>query len=237
MDIFNYSIDFFPDIRVTTETILFNMDFINFTILFVIAYLLGSIPSAVWIGKIFYGKDVREFGSKNAGATNTFRVLGVKAGIPVLLIDAFKGFAACNLVIFLEGVIPETREYVNYQLVFGVAAVIGHIFPVFAGFKGGKGVATLTGIVLAIATFPTLIAIGIFVITLLISRYVSLSSILAGISFPILVIFIFKTQISSLVIFSILVSILLVLTHHKNIERLIHKQENKANLFKKKHQD
>jgi len=213
------------------------MEILFYALAFVVAYLLGSIPSAVWIGKIFYGIDVREHGSKNAGATNTFRVLGIKAGIPVLLIDAFKGFAACSLVYFFEGVIPETREYVNLQLMFGVAAVIGHIFPIFAGFRGGKGVATLTGIVLAIALLPTLLAIGVFVLTLLLSRYVSLSSIFAGISFPILVIFVFHSQINSLIIFSILVSILLVLTHHKNIERLIHKQENKANLFKKKNKE
>jgi glycerol-3-phosphate acyltransferase PlsY len=210
------------------------MDILIFLGFLVLAYLLGSIPSAVWIGKLFYDKDVRDYGSKNAGATNTFRVLGVKAGIPVLLIDAFKGYAACSLVLFLDGIIPNTREYINYQLVFGIASVLGHIFPVFAGFKGGKGVATLTGIVLAIAAIPTLLAICVFVLTLLVSRYVSLSSIIAGISFPILVIFIFKTQINSLIIFSILVSVLLVLTHHKNIERLINKQENKANLFRKK---
>lgn len=210
------------------------MELLFFSLLLIAAYLLGSIPSAVWIGKSFYGKDVREHGSKNAGATNTFRVLGIKAGIPVLVIDALKGFVACNLVMFIDGVIPNTREFVNYQLIFGVASVLGHIFPIFAGFKGGKGVATLTGIVLAIATIPTLLAIGVFIVTLLLSRYVSLSSIIAGISFPILVIFVFKTQISSLVIFSIVVSILLVLTHHKNIERLINKQENKANLFKKR---
>jgi len=209
------------------------MDVLSFVLALIGAYLLGSIPSAVWIGRAFYGIDVRQHGSKNAGATNTFRVLGVKAGIPVLLIDAMKGTAACSLAYFVDGLIPETHEFINSQFLFGVAAVLGHVFPIFAGFKGGKGVATITGIVLAIAPIPTLVAMGVFVITLLISRYVSLSSILAGLSFPFLVIFVFKTPINSMIFFSILVSIVLLLTHRKNIERLIHKQENKANLFKK----
>jgi len=208
------------------------MEIISFLCALVGAYLLGSIPSAVWIGKAFYGIDVRRHGSKNAGATNTFRVLGVKAGIPVLLIDAFKGTAACSLVYLI--LTPDMHEFITIQFVFGVAAVLGHIFPIFAGFKGGKGVATITGIVLAISPIPTLVAMGVFVITLLLSKYVSLSSILAGLSFPFLVIFVFKTPENSMIFFSILVSIVLLLTHRKNVERLIHKQENKANLFKKR---
>lgn len=199
----------------------------------VLAYLLGSIPTAVWVGKIFYGIDIREHGSKNAGATNTFRVLGTKAGIPVLLIDVLKGFFAAKLVLFFASYIPNVREYINLQLLFGALAVIGHIFPIFAQFKGGKGVASLLGIVLAIAPIPGLIALGVFVVTLLTSRYVSLSSLLAGISFPILVIVIFKTTVISLMLFSVIISILLLLTHQKNIERLLKKEENKANLFKR----
>ena len=208
------------------------MEIISFLCALVGAYLLGSIPSAVWIGKAFYGIGVRRHGSKNAGATNTFRVLGVKAGIPVLLIDAFKGTAACSLVYLI--LTPDMHEFITIQFVFGVAAVLGHIFPIFASFKGGKGVATITGIVLAISPIPTLVAMGVFVITLLLSKYVSLSSILAGLSFPFLVIFVFKTPVNSMIFFSILVSIVLLLTHRKNVERLIHKQENKANLFKKR---
>jgi len=199
----------------------------------VVAYLIGSVPSAVWVGKIFYGIDVREHGSKNAGATNTFRVLGVKAGIPVLLLDVFKGFLAASLVMFFKSYIPDLREYVNLQLLFGAMAVIGHIFPIYVGFKGGKGVASLLGIILAIAPVPGLIALGVFVITLLISRYVSLSSLIAGISFPVLVIIVFKTTVTSLMLFSVVISILLLLTHQKNIERLLRKEENKANIFRK----
>lgn len=204
--------------------------FINI-LLVILAYLLGSIPTAVWIGKIFYKKDVRDFGSKNAGATNTFRVLGVKAGIPVLILDLLKGFVAVKLT--LLSVIPESgnENFIIFQLLLGTASVIGHIYPVFAGFRGGKGVATMAGFVLAIHPLATLISIGIFIIVLLLSKYVSLSSLSAGFAFPVLIIFVFKTQEVSLIIFSILVTVLLVFTHRKNISRLLHGKELKAKLF------
>ena len=192
------------------------------------AYLLGSIPSAVWIGKMTKGVDVREHGSKNAGATNTMRVLGVKIGIPVLLIDVFKGFAAVKLALFSPVFEAGTNSFVNFQLMLGVAAVIGHVFPVFAGFRGGKGVATIVGILLALHLKATLVAIVVFFITLFISKYVSLSSLMMGLSFPVSVILIFKTDSISLKIFSIAVCILLFITHRKNISRLINKNENKA---------
>lgn len=196
----------------------------------VLSYLIGAIPTAVWVGKLFYKIDIREHGSGNAGATNTFRVLGKAAGIPVLLFDIFKGFFAAFFVVFIDSIIPGTKEYVNLQLLFGSIAVFGHIFPIYAGFKGGKGVASLLGVTLAIAPIPGLIAFGIFTVSLLISKYVSLSSILAGISYPIMVIVIFKTPITSLMIFSITIAVLLLFTHHKNIERLIKREENKANI-------
>ena len=194
------------------------------------AYLLGSIPSAVWIGKAAKGVDVREHGSKNAGATNTMRVLGVKTGIPVLLIDVFKGFAAVELALALPVFEKGTDAFISFQLVLGVAAVVGHIFPVFAGFRGGKGVATIVGILLALHWQATLVAIGVFLLTLFISKYVSLSSLMMGLSYPVSVIFIFKNINTPLtmIIFSVAVSILLLFTHRKNISRLIHGNENKA---------
>jgi len=192
------------------------------------AYLLGSIPSAVWIGKAAKGVDVREHGSKNAGATNTMRVLGVKTGIPVLLIDICKGYAAVTLALFSPTFDPLTNAFVNFQLVLGAAAVLGHVFPVFAGFRGGKGVATIVGVLLALHWQATLIAIAVFLITLLISHYVSLGSLIMGLSFPISVICIFKTDSISLKIFSVAVSILLLVTHRKNISRLLKGKENKA---------
>jgi glycerol-3-phosphate acyltransferase PlsY len=204
-------------------------------ILFIISYLLGSIPSAVWIGKLLYGIDVREYGSKNAGTTNTIRVLGWKAGLPVFILDAFKGFAAVYLARIYGYYSPGTKDFVTLQVFLGAFAVCGHIFPAFAGFKGGKGVAVLFGMILAIAPYPTLIALGIFIVTLVTTKYVSLSSIVSGFAFPVLIMFVFKTTIQSLIIFSLIVTVLLLLTHQKNIERLIRKEESKATfLFRKR---
>jgi acyl phosphate:glycerol-3-phosphate acyltransferase len=204
-------------------------------LLFITAYLLGSIPNAVWIGKMLHGIDVREMGSKNAGATNTIRVLGWKAGLPVLLLDVLKGFLAVNLVRIYDLYVPGTKDFVNLQLLLGAFAVFGHIFPIFAQFRGGKGVASLFGVILAIVPVPTLIAMAIFLIILLTTGYVSLSSIIAGFTFPFLIMFVFKTTIPSLIIFSLIVAVLLMLTHQKNIERLIRKEESKASfLFRKK---
>lgn len=198
------------------------------------AYLLGSIPTSVWIGKLFYGIDIREYGSGNAGTTNTFRVLGKKAGIPVFLIDVLKAYIPAKFVIFFPYLIPGTPYYVNLQLLFGAIAVFGHIFPVYAKFKGGKGVASLLGVAMALAPQAALVAFIVFMITLITTKYVSLSSLMAGFSFPIMIILVAKTTIVSLMFFSVLISVLLVLTHKKNIERLLRREENKAYLFKKK---
>lgn len=194
------------------------------------AYLLGSIPTAVWIGKHFYGIDVREFGSGNAGATNTFRVLGKKAGIPVLLFDIIKGSIAVALAYFSSLEI-NSPEFINLQLGLGVAVLIGHIFPVFAGFRGGKGVATLLGLVICILPAACGIALIVFLATLFLTRYVSLSSMMAGLSFPFILHFILKNQNDVLTIFSITVAALLILTHRKNIIRLFKNQESKVTLF------
>jgi acyl phosphate:glycerol-3-phosphate acyltransferase len=198
--------------------------------LLLLAYLLGSIPTAVWVGKRFYGIDVREFGSGNAGATNTFRVLGKKAGIPVLLFDILKGSMAVALA-YVSTFEHGSYEFINYQLGLGVAVLIGHIFPVFAGFRGGKGVATLLGIVICILPAACGISLLVFLLVLLTSRYVSLSSMMAGLTFPFILHFILQNQNEVLTIFSITVAALLVLTHRKNIKRLLKNQESKVNLF------
>jgi acyl phosphate:glycerol-3-phosphate acyltransferase len=208
--------------------------FIIFFFSCVAAYLLGSIPTSVWIGRWFFDTDVREHGSGNAGTTNTFRVLGVVPGIVVFIVDILKGFLAVSLIYLMPQLEPETARFVNVELILGSLAVIGHIFPVYVGFKGGKGVATMMGIVLAIHPFAALICLGVFTVSLLISKYVSLSSMIAGLIFPFLVIFLFKETIISLIIFSILVSVLLILTHQKNIVRLVAHRENKVS-FKRKH--
>ncbi|MCE9539458.1 MAG: glycerol-3-phosphate 1-O-acyltransferase PlsY [Bacteroidetes bacterium] len=197
------------------------------------AYLLGSIPTAVWIGKYFYKIDVREYGSGNAGATNVFRVLGKKAGIPVLLIDVLKGFVAVSLANSSDYIVG-SNQFINLQLVLGIASLVGHIFPIFASFRGGKGIATLLGIILAILPFAAFISIGIFIIVLLVSSYVSLSSMTAAVAFPIIVILGFKTTTPSLIIFSILIAIMVLITHQKNIERLLRREESKAKLINKK---
>lgn len=211
------------------------MYFVLLISIIILAYLLGSIPTAVWVGKGFYGIDVRDHGSGNAGATNTIRVLGWKAGLPVMIIDILKGFTAVTLIRFVQSLAPGTDQFVNFQLILGGAAVIGHIFPVFARFRGGKGVATLFGMVLAISPFSTLVCAGVFFLTLFLTKYVSLSSILAGFTFPIAVIVIFHTSVPSMAVFSIAVSVLLLITHQKNIGRLLRREESKATfLFRKK---
>jgi glycerol-3-phosphate acyltransferase PlsY len=203
-------------------------------LLLVGSYLLGSIPTAVWVGKKFYNIDVREHGSGNAGATNTFRVLGKQAGIPVLLLDVLKGFLAVSLVVLQDDyTYSQSSPYTNLQLSFGFGAVLGHIFPIFAGFRGGKGIATLLGIVLAVHTPAALCALGFFILVLIITKYVSLGSMLAGIAFPLFVMFVFDKHVASLNIFSSVVAILIVVTHQKNIQRLMSRSENKTYLFGK----
>ncbi|MCQ6958845.1 MULTISPECIES: glycerol-3-phosphate 1-O-acyltransferase PlsY [Mucilaginibacter] len=203
----------------------------------ILAYLFGSIPTAVWIGQAFYNIDVREYGSGNAGATNTFRVLGKKAGIPVMLLDILKGWTATNLA-YVIGVTTtgayHSIAFTNYELALGIAAVMGHLFPVFAGFRGGKGIATLFGMILAINLPASLLCVLVFIVTLLITRYVSLASIMAGFTYPIGVTFIFPVYIKSVIIYGMCICILILVTHQKNIERLLKGKESKVNLFKKK---
>jgi acyl phosphate:glycerol-3-phosphate acyltransferase len=205
----------------------------------ILAYLFGSIPMAVWIGQAFYGIDVREYGSGNAGATNTFRVLGKKAGIAVMFLDIFKGYTATNLayLIGLSVTGPQNSvQFVNYQLALGVTAVLGHLFPVFAGFRGGKGVATLFGMILAVHSEAAMLCVLTFVVFLLVFKYVSLSSIMAGFSFPLSIIFIFQSPIRSVLLYGMCICILILVTHQKNIERLLKGEEPRVDLFKRKAQ-
>ncbi|TAF82955.1 MAG: glycerol-3-phosphate 1-O-acyltransferase [Sphingobacteriales bacterium] len=203
----------------------------------ILAYLIGSIPSAVWVGNLFFNIDVREYGSGNAGATNTFRVLGKKAGIPVMLMDILKGWIATNLAYYIGLHITgptHSVQYVNYQLALGICAVMGHLFPIFAGFRGGKGIATLFGMIVAVYTPAALLCVLVFLVVLMFSKYVSLSSILAGFTFPLSVIFVFHVSIKAIVIYGMCICILILVTHQKNIERLLKGKESKVNLFKKK---
>lgn len=191
------------------------------------AYLLGSVATAVWMGKIFHKVDVREHGSGNAGATNVIRVFGWKTGIPVLLIDVAKGWLAAMLPLFAGLAENGIAQLTNYQIMAGIAAITGHIFPVFAGFRGGKGVATIFGVLLAIHPFLTLSCLAVFVAALLISGYVSVSSISAALAFPLFLLLLFDTPSFVFKMFSIMVAAAIILTHRKNIKRLIKGEESR----------
>jgi glycerol-3-phosphate acyltransferase PlsY len=199
------------------------------------AYLLGSIPTAVWVAKKFYHIDIRQHGSGNAGATNTFRVLGKKAGIPVLIFDIFKGWLPVFLFSRLSGYETASVAYVNFQLIIGAAALLGHIFPVFAGFKGGKGVATLLGVVIALHLEASLVSIAIFLVIFLATRYVSLGSMISAFTYPILLFLFFRPVPLSLIYFAMIIAIMVLFTHQKNIERLVKKEENRVKFKKIKH--
>ena len=198
-------------------------------LLLILAYLLGALPFSILAGKLLKGIDIREHGSGNAGATNTFRVLGKKAGIPVLFLDVLKGFLAVSLAHYSEFG-SDTEMFINISLAYGVAAVLGHVFPVYVGFRGGKGVATLLGLMIGAFPQAALLSIGVFILILFLSKYVSLSSILAGFVFPIGVYFFSEILISTMVIFSLFVPILLLATHQRNIERIFRGEESKVKI-------
>lgn len=208
------------------------MDYIIFSI---VAYLLGSIPSAVWVGKAWYNIDVREHGSKNAGATNTFRVLGKKPGIVVLSIDIIKGALATFLpVIVLNSTLRIENEHViQIQILAAIFAVIGHVFPIFAQFKGGKGVATSLGVIIGLQPLAALVCVVLFLIVFILFQFVSLGAIVAALSFPLVIRFIIQEDSNWLFSFSILLSFLVIFAHRKNIGRLVKGEEAKMNLFKK----
>ncbi|SEV93735.1 glycerol-3-phosphate acyltransferase PlsY [Chitinophaga sp. YR573] len=200
------------------------------------AYLIGSTPTAVWVSKGIFGMDIREYGSGNAGATNTFRVLGSKAGTFVMIVDMIKGVLAVRLSYLLSYYHnpDHLTQLVNFQIGLGLAAVVGHIFPIWANFRGGKGIATLFGLVLAIQPLVAICCVGVFLLILSLTRYVSLSSIIASIAFPILILYIFNEPEVFYRIFAIAVALMVVLTHQKNITRLLSGNENKVPLFKKR---
>ena len=203
---------------------------LQFILLIVMAYLIGSIPTSVWVGKIFFRLDVRDHGSGNAGATNTIRVLGWKAGLPVFIFDVFKGWLAVMLAsFFLSGQIGD-EQMVFLKIALSATVVLGHVLPVFAGFRGGKGVATLLGVGVALYPVTVWIVLAIFILVLLISGYVSLGSVTGSVLFPFLDYFIFGQENIWLIGLSILVAIFIPLTHRKNIRRLLKGEESKFRL-------
>jgi glycerol-3-phosphate acyltransferase PlsY len=200
----------------------------------VLAYLLGSIPSAVWIGKKYYGIDIREYGSKNAGTTNMLRVLGRRAAAPVFALDFLKGFVAVTVIELMQyDDLIGHNDIINLKIGAVVAAVLGHIFPIFAGFRGGKGVATLVGAVTGIYPPAALLCFGVWIVVLMISHYVSLSSMIAGCCFPVFTLISPKVNGSkAFVVFSFIIAILLLVTHRKNIKRLREGTESKIHIWK-----
>jgi glycerol-3-phosphate acyltransferase PlsY len=200
-------------------------------VLILFAYLIGSIPTAVWYGKAFHNIDVREHGSGNAGATNTLRTLGNKAGFIVLFIDLLKGFLATSLIYFSSFEYGNQNHF-NFQMALGVTAVLGHIFPIFASFKGGKGIATLLGMCIALNWQIALICIMVFVTTVSLTKYISLGSMITAIIGAILS-FYFYTNNFTANCFFCAIAILVAYTHRTNITRLKAGTENKLS-FKKK---
>jgi len=224
-----------------------------------VSYIIGSIPTSIMAGKMIKGIDIRKFGSGNAGGTNAFRVLGWKTGLTVTLIDIVKGVvAAVSVVAFFRhhpiDVFPDMNE-VALRLVAGMSAVIGHVFTVFAGFKGGKGVSTAAGMLIGIAPVSMLMVIGVFLLTIYLSRYVSVASMLAAVAFPLIIairkyifelgtgldyyIRLFGEQLSfhdsldyHLLIFGLIVALGILYTHRANIRRLLSGTENRVTFGK-----
>lgn len=200
-------------------------------ILVLLAYLFGSVPTAVWLGRAIRGIDVRDHGSGNAGATNTIRVLGSGLGFTVLLIDMLKGFLAVYILSSFAYV-PGGLDTAWLKVILAFAAVLGHIFPIFAGFRGGKGVATFMGTALAIFPLTFVCSIGIFLLAFLSSRYVSLGSILSALMMPVFAGLVFPEPAAS-VFFALVVALVIPLTHRRNISRLLKGEEHRLSFSRK----
>ncbi len=198
----------------------------------VLAYLLGSIPTSVWIGKWFFNLDIRTHGSGNAGATNTIRVLGLKAGVPVLLFDVFKAWLAVHLSTWFTNPAFSDNQAVIYWIILGGLAVLGHVFPVFAGFHGGKGVASLVGVIMALYPAAFFVILVFFILVMFATRIVSVSSISSSVIFPFVVIFLFHETRPPLVILAIAVALFVPYTHRENIKRLLNGTEKKFDFGK-----
>jgi len=204
----------------------------NEFLLILLAYLIGSVPTSVWVSRFFFDIDIRDYGSGNPGATNTYRVLGSRWGTFVMVMDVLKGVIAVKLALLLPEYAEGGLPLQNFQTGLGLAAVLGHIFPIWADFRGGKGVATLFGLVLGISPWTALSCVGIFILVLYLTRFVSLSSILASIAFPVFILVIFNVENPIYRVFAIAVALLVLLTHQKNIGRLLRGNESKVPILK-----
>lgn len=201
-------------------------------LLVILSYLIGSIPTAVWVSRQLYGIDIRDYGSGNAGATNTYRILGAKTGTFVMVVDILKGVIATSLYLLIPYYLHDEWDRTNFMIGLGMAAVLGHIFPIWADFRGGKGVATLFGMVLAIQPLVALCCVGVFLLVLFLTRFISLSSIFASIAFAVFILFIFNEKETLYRAFAIAVALMVMLTHQKNIGRLLRGSESKVPILK-----
>jgi glycerol-3-phosphate acyltransferase PlsY len=201
-------------------------------LLIILAYLIGSVPTALIISRRFFDIDIREYGSGNMGATNAFRILGPKFGTLIMVLDILKGMLAVGLFYLLPYYLDDESARTNFMIGLGLAAVMGHIFPLFADFKGGKGVATLLGMLLAVQPVVALTSVGVFVLVLFLTRYVSLSSMLGAVMLPISVLWIWNEDELSYRIFAVLVAFLVIITHQKNIGRIIRGVETRVPILR-----
>lgn len=195
-----------------------------------VGYLMGSLANAVWWSKAFHNIDIRDHGSKNAGATNTFRVLGRKAGFPVLILDILKGFLPVLFLPMLLGLEVGSNEQIAARIIITFAAVLGHLYPIFAQFRGGKGIATSLGAIIAIHPAAAGISLLVFLVIFLSTRYVSVGSMLAAIAFPVSLAFVFTEVPSLLIRFAIVLCLIVLYTHRTNIKRLLKGEENRMSL-------
>lgn len=200
--------------------------------LIILAYLIGSIPTALIISKKYFGIDIRDYGSGNMGATNTFRVLGKRYGTIVMICDILKGMAAVSLFYFLPFYLNNELARTNFMIGLGLASVIGHVFPIFAGFKGGKGVATLFGMLLVVQPIVAICCVVVFLLALFLTRYVSLSSVLGAIMLPISVLWIWNEEELLYRLFALIIAVMVVITHQKNIGRILRGVETRVPILK-----
>ncbi|MDR2835502.1 MAG: glycerol-3-phosphate 1-O-acyltransferase PlsY [Bacteroidales bacterium] len=208
--------------------------FIYIIVFSILSYLLGSFSSAYWYGKWFFNLDVRNEGSGNAGTTNVLRTFGIVPAIFVFLTDVAKSFISVTLIIFIPNIVYNSEMYFLIKILFGSCAIIGHLFPLYSHFKGGKGVASMLGMILAISPLSASVALSIFIIILLTTKIVSISSISAAVFFPIIIMLNNSEKSLILTIFSFAACILIIVTHRKNIKKLIHKEEKKISFSKKR---
>lgn len=205
----------------------------NTILLMIIGYFLGSIPNALWIGKVFKGVDVREHGSKNTGSTNAARVLGAKLGILTLILDISKGAIPTLLALLTHSNLFENMTSIQGidGILVGISAILGHSFSMFLKFKGGKAVATTVGVFLVLVPNALLMAAVVFFTVFFITKYVSLSSIIGAMTLPIFIYLLYRNII--LTIFGLIIGILIVIKHKSNIERLLNGTESKFTPKKK----